>query len=80
MKTFDYIEELGEGGCGKVTKVKHKLDGRNYALKTIAMHLKFDQEEQPLIAQHPAMKEIQAISKLSHKNIVGYYGCWIEAG
>lgn len=25
------------------------------------------------------MKEIQAISQLSHKNIVGYKGCWIEA-
>lgn len=25
------------------------------------------------------MKEIQAISKLAHKNIVGYKGCWIEA-
>lgn len=25
------------------------------------------------------MKEISAISKLSHKNIVGYKGCWIEA-
>jgi uncharacterized protein YaeQ len=25
------------------------------------------------------MKEIQAISKLSHKNIVGYKSCWIEA-
>lgn len=26
------------------------------------------------------MKEIQAISKLYHKNIVGYKGCWVEAG
>lgn len=25
------------------------------------------------------MKEIQAISKLAHKNIVGYKGCWVEA-
>jgi hypothetical protein len=25
------------------------------------------------------MKEIEAISKLSHKNIVGYKGCWVEA-
>lgn len=25
------------------------------------------------------MKEISAISKLNHKNIVGYKGCWIEA-
>ena len=26
------------------------------------------------------MKEIEAISKLSHKNIVGYKGCWVEGG
>lgn len=25
------------------------------------------------------MKEIQAISKLVHKNIVRYQGCWVEA-
>ncbi len=25
------------------------------------------------------MKEIQAISNLAHKNIVGYKGCWVEA-
>lgn len=25
------------------------------------------------------MKEIQAISKLAHKNVVGYKGCWVEA-
>jgi hypothetical protein len=29
---------------------------------------------------NPAMKEIEAISKLSHKNIVGYKGCWVEGG
>ncbi len=28
---------------------------------------------------HIVMKEISAISKLSHKNIVGYKGCWVEA-
>jgi hypothetical protein len=25
------------------------------------------------------MKEIEAIAKLYHKNIVGYKGCWVEA-
>lgn len=25
------------------------------------------------------MREIQAISKLYHKNIVRYQGCWVEA-
>jgi hypothetical protein len=25
------------------------------------------------------MKEIEAMTKLSHENIVGYKGCWVEA-
>lgn len=25
------------------------------------------------------MREIEAISNLAHKNIVGYKGCWVEA-
>ena len=49
------------------------------------MHLQFDPSERPdarkrALLSHPAMKEIEAISKLSHKNIVGYKGCWVEAG
>ena len=35
LKTFDTLEHLGEGGCGSVNKVKHKVDGVAYALKTI---------------------------------------------
>jgi hypothetical protein len=31
------------------------------------------------VSSHPAMKEIAAISKLDHTNIVGYKGCWVEA-
>jgi len=31
------------------------------------------------VLSHPAMKEIGAISKLIHTNIVGYKGCWVEA-
>lgn len=37
-----------------------------------------DPVERALIT-HPAMKEIGAISRLSHTNIVGYKGCWVEA-
>jgi hypothetical protein len=62
-----------------VSKVRHKLDGRIYALKIIKMHIEFNSECEKNIAEHTAMKEIQAISKLSHKNIVGYKGCWVEA-
>ena len=31
------------------------------------------------VLSHPAMKEIGAISRLNHDNIVGYKGCWVEA-
>ena len=43
------------------------------------MHIEFDPNNKKPIHNHPAMKEIEAISKLQHKNIVGYKGCWVEA-
>ena len=43
------------------------------------MHIEFDPDAEKPIHNHYAMKEIEAISKLSHINIVGYKGCWVEA-
>lgn len=60
-------------------QVRHKLDQKIYALKKVALHVRFDEDSDCPITQHPAMKEIEAISKLQHKNIVGYRGCWIES-
>ena len=57
-KTFETIEVLGEGGCGIVSKVRHKLDNRIYALKKVRMHVKFDPNTHCPILSHPAMKEI----------------------
>jgi serine/threonine protein kinase len=73
------MRELGEGGCGTVSQVRHKLDNRIYALKKVPLHTEFDPNCERPILTHPAMKEIEAISKLAHKNIVGYKGCWVEA-
>jgi len=41
--------------------------------------VQFDPDNDKPFQQHPAMKEIEAMTKLSHKNIVGYKGCWVEA-
>ena len=78
------VQKLGEGAYGCVHLVKHKLDSVLYALKKIKIHMEFNdndsrEDRKMALLNHPAMKEIQAISKLSHKNIVGYKGCWVEA-
>jgi translation initiation factor 2-alpha kinase 3 len=82
-KTFELVEKLGEGGNGAVFKEKHKLDGKIYAVKIVKVHVPYGGDENndvgDYVLAHPAMKEISAISKLNHKNIVGYKGCWVEA-
>ena len=67
------------GGGGTVCKARHKLDDKIYALKKVRLHVQFDPDNDKPFQQHPAMKEIEAMTKLSHKNIVGYKGCWVEA-
>ena len=78
------VSKLGEGAYGCVFHVKHKLDSNNYALKKINIHMEFRdgdsrEDRKRALLSHPCMKEIEAVSKLSHKNIVRYYGCWVEA-
>lgn len=36
-QSFDVITELGEGGFGCVYKVKHKFDGKIYAVKKVVL-------------------------------------------
>lgn len=67
---------------GSVYKEKHKLDNIIYAIKVVQAQVPFVLEDRPVsdfITTHPAMKEIEALVKLDHPNIVGYKGCWIEA-
>lgn len=71
---FRFLGSIGEGGFGKVEKVQHKMDARTYALKTVPIHLGVQDD----ICLHSGYKEIQAISRLCHKNIVRYYSSWVE--
>lgn len=74
-KSFEEISTLGQGGFGKVFEVRHKLDQYTYALKKIRIHLSVDED----IKTHLVYREIQAMPRLNHKNIVRYFSCWVEA-
>jgi eukaryotic translation initiation factor 2-alpha kinase 3 len=76
------LEKLGKGGMGSVYKEKHQLDNIIYAVKVVEIQVPLTPEDRSVgefVKSHPAMKEIEALTKLDHPNIVGYKGCWIEA-
>lgn len=71
LEDFDQISLIGKGGFGLVFEAKHKIDESHYAIKRISM---------PAIEEkrHKFMREIRALSKLDHVNIVRYYNTWVE--
>lgn len=70
----DYQEynKIGEGGFGKVYKVKHYLDDNIYAIKKISVPNQKYRELQSVFS------EILIMSKLEHPNIIRYYNSWFE--
>jgi serine/threonine protein kinase len=65
------LELIGEGGFGKVYKVRHKLDGNIYAIKKAVVN--YDD-----LNDRKMLKEVALLSKLNHPNIVRYYQSWLE--
>ncbi|KAF8610330.1 Serine/threonine-protein kinase [Ceratobasidium sp. AG-I] len=66
---WEELEFLGKGGFGSVVKAQNKLDGRIYAVKKIRLRGADDAK---------IYREINALSKLSHRYIVRYYTTWLE--
>ncbi|XP_053159248.1 interferon-induced, double-stranded RNA-activated protein kinase isoform X2 [Hemicordylus capensis] len=66
--TFKDIEQIGRGGFGNVFKAKHAIDNIVYAVKRVKLTDSNGEE---------STKEVQALAKLKHENIVRYYHCWI---
>lgn len=66
---FDDLNEIiGQGGYGSVSKYKKKSDGKSYAIKRTEVN----------DDGRDIKREVEALSKLDHKNIVRYYSCWDE--
>ncbi|XP_056617192.1 interferon-induced, double-stranded RNA-activated protein kinase [Triplophysa dalaica] len=62
---FDSIRRVGKGGFGRVFKARRKLEDQYFAVKIVKNKVN-------------AYREVSALSKLNHPNIVRYYTCWVE--
>lgn len=68
---FETVSCLGKGGFGVVFKVRQKIDECNYAIKRITLPEKQKSRDR-------VMREVKALAKLDHQNIVRYYNSWVE--
>ncbi|KAJ5558440.1 hypothetical protein N7461_002412 [Penicillium sp. DV-2018c] len=77
---FQELKILGRGSFGEVYHVTNHIDGQDYAVKKIPLsqrrleQLQFGGQNQ----LETIMKEIRTLARLEHKNIVRYYGAWVE--
>ncbi|KAK3553939.1 hypothetical protein QTP70_015280 [Hemibagrus guttatus] len=65
LEEFDTISGIGKGGFGSVFKARRKLEDVFFAVKIV----KFNEK---------ACKEVNALSRLVHVNIMRYHTSWTE--
>ncbi|XP_018403142.1 PREDICTED: eukaryotic translation initiation factor 2-alpha kinase-like [Cyphomyrmex costatus] len=71
LMDYELVDCLGKGGYGVVFEVKNKIDDCNYAIKRIALSNNEDSRDR-------VTREVRALAKLEHHNIVRYYYAWLE--
>ena len=69
LRDFTIIDKIGRGGFGSVFKVRNNLDCKFYAIKIV--NVNSDNKDFVL-------REVINLSNLEHKNIIRYYGSWLE--
>eukprot|EP00003_Mantamonas_plastica_P022133 TRINITY_DN370_c2_g1_i5.p1 TRINITY_DN370_c2_g1~~TRINITY_DN370_c2_g1_i5.p1 ORF type:complete len:846 (+),score=302.89 TRINITY_DN370_c2_g1_i5:585-3122(+) len=74
---FEQKERLGHGGFASVYRAINRLDGCEYAIKKIRF------KESVMGAQddpryEKLLREVKAMAKLEHPNIVRYHHCWLQ--
>ncbi|KAF8124132.1 kinase-like domain-containing protein [Boletus edulis] len=67
---WEELELLGRGAFGSVVKARNRIDSRIYAVKKI--RLRTDQSDTKIF------REVNALSRLSHRFVVRYYTTWVE--
>lgn len=71
LTDFDPVHCLGKGGYGIVFEAKNKIDDCHYAIKRIPLPNWQESRER-------VMREVKALAKLDHQNIVRYFNAWLE--
>ncbi|BET01789.1 eukaryotic translation initiation factor [Nesidiocoris tenuis] len=71
LTDFEPVRRLGKGGFGIVFQAKNKMDDCEYAVKRITLPNKEEALER-------MKREVKALAKLDHQNIVRYFNSWVE--
>lgn len=73
---FKEIGMLGQGSFSKVFRARHRLDGKEYAVKRSIREINRDSEEFQQFIQ-----EVQVLAHVPpHPGVVRYYSAWTEPG
>ncbi|KAF9457367.1 kinase-like domain-containing protein [Collybia nuda] len=67
---WEELELLGKGAFGSVVKARNKIDSRIYAVKKVRLKTAGSDVK--------IFREVNALSRLSHRFIVRYFTTWVE--
>ncbi|KAF7299301.1 hypothetical protein MIND_00879100 [Mycena indigotica] len=67
---WEELELLGKGAFGSVVKARNKIDSRIYAVKKVRLRTGHNDNK--------IFREVNALSRLSHRFIVRYFTTWVE--
>ncbi|KAG6906507.1 hypothetical protein DXG01_013561 [Tephrocybe rancida] len=67
---WEELELLGKGAFGSVVKARNKIDNRIYAVKKVRLKTAGSDVK--------IFREVNALSRLSHRFIVRYFTTWVE--
>ncbi|XP_046385466.1 eukaryotic translation initiation factor 2-alpha kinase-like [Ischnura elegans] len=71
LTDFEPMHRLGKGGFGVVFEARNKIDDCSYAIKRIPLPNRQNSRDR-------VMREVKALAKLDHQNIVRYFNAWLE--
>jgi serine/threonine protein kinase len=75
-QNFEYEEKLGKGIKGKVFKVRHKIDEKEYAIKILQMLPQADRNVDVLRLDQRQELNILTHNNLCRRNIIDYNSCF----